>query len=282
MKITPETPNSINMQCYDGDQLLNNVVEIDCEKGYCIQYAVDENGKYVISNNAIHLKTIRSKNLRVIIKEQSRNNQGTIMTPITDKSVFITKSDKNAFITQSCSCKHFSLSVEFVDDKEQAASISDTQKAIINKHIKPTVKELVNDLTKEQIEMKTKLVPANLTVETFIQRTMAGEVFYFDAAKFHYDGTKSEPFRLDNVPLQASWEAVPILCTREPITWQDKVSEDSPMLCWVSDNNSSDKVRTDFITGVDSKGFYDTPDGFWKYATPVKPSECWGFDGEGE
>ncbi|MGB1309964.1 MAG: hypothetical protein ACPG47_02080 [Leucothrix sp.] len=204
MKITPETPNSINMLCYDGDQLLSNVVEIDCEAGYYTQYVVDENGEYVISDNAIRLKTIHSKNLRATIKEQP---------------------------------------------------------------------------------MKTKLVPANLTVETFIQRTTAGEVFYSKYCKYYYDGTKDEPFRLDCMPLREAWAEIHQLHTREPITWQDEVNQGNPILCWVWDNGCPTKERARFIKAAPSGNsalYADASGMWWKNAEPVDKSECWGFEGERE
>lgn len=132
--------------------------------------------------------------------------------------------------------------------------------------------------------MKIKLVPANLTVETFIQRTMLGEVFYFKNIKCFYDKSKTCPFRVDNDQMhEGDWDCVSVLCTREPVTWEDEVSEDNPVLCWVRDESSIQSMQVKKVIRIDRPPphIYDCSDGtYYDYATPVQPSDCWGFEGD--
>jgi hypothetical protein len=134
--------------------------------------------------------------------------------------------------------------------------------------------------------MTTKLVPANLTVETFIQRVMAGEVFYKKndmTVSIRYDDRSggANPFKVSAGNSKShdfnNWNGVSSFSTKQEITWQDEVSETNTVLCWVSDKDSKKREDAAVISSIDldSKFPYKQPNGTgWKYATLVLPSEC--------
>lgn len=59
--------------------------------------------------------------------------------------------------------------------------------------------------------------------------------------------------------------------------WYNNIpSEGVP--CWVSDHDNRSKHATSSITTYDRSSpypFQSAPGYRWKYATPIKPSECW-------
>jgi len=63
------------------------------------------------------------------------------------------------------------------------------------------------------------------------------------------------------------------------VSWEDKVKSGTSVLCWVSDNSKNEKTMPKVITRIDAESFpfisYNTG---WKYATPIDPSECWGYE----
>lgn len=61
-------------------------------------------------------------------------------------------------------------------------------------------------------------------------------------------------------------------------TWEDDVRDGKPVLCWVSSENKHEKVVAAPIDKINVNAFkyVDNEGDGWKYATPVKPSECWG------
>ena len=123
-----------------------------------------------------------------------------------------------------------------------------------------------------------KYVPANLTVDTFIDRVRAGEVFYIHKCKVIYDSLCSNPFRVGSSPLEKQWGWVPELTSRVETTWKDEVSEENPLLCWVGDlrnGKSGVAVLIFSINHDDSYPYKATQGTVWKHATPVLPTECW-------
>jgi hypothetical protein len=134
--------------------------------------------------------------------------------------------------------------------------------------------------------MKAKFVPANLTVETFIQRTMAGEVFYKKndmTVSIYYDDQSggTNPFKVSvgNSKSQDfnNWNGVSSFNTKQEITWKDEVSEENPIPCWVSDTGSEKRSFISPICNIkpeQSCQYIAKVGTIWKYATPVLPSEC--------
>ena len=132
--------------------------------------------------------------------------------------------------------------------------------------------------------MKTKLVPANLTVETFIQRVMTGESFYTkkgSRAYYHTTHDSHAPFRYQVTSQHCHvfdvWHLIPELLEKVEVSWKDEVSEENPILCWVSDRDSEKRKMIAFIVHINPENHYAyvTTDGdHWMYATPVLRSEC--------
>lgn len=72
----------------------------------------------------------------------------------------------------------------------------------------------------------------------------------------------------------------PNVWTEEP-SWGATVRSGTPVLCWVSDTCETLKDVAEPISGIMANGQYTCkygqgPHTYWKYATPVDPSECWG------
>ena len=70
------------------------------------------------------------------------------------------------------------------------------------------------------------------------------------------------------------------ICKPEP-SWEDDVSDDNHILCWVSDSPIPEAACTnlseyvDHVTEINEKGYIAT-DGFcYKYARPISPNEIW-------
>lgn len=61
-------------------------------------------------------------------------------------------------------------------------------------------------------------------------------------------------------------------------TWEDDVLDGKPALCWVINEDINERVVAAPIDEIADKEFkyIDNEGSDWKYATPVKPSECWG------
>lgn len=66
------------------------------------------------------------------------------------------------------------------------------------------------------------------------------------------------------------------------VSWEDEVSPNNPIPCWVSDENDGLKNRLDLIFSINKEaggGFiFDGNQSKWKFAKRVKPSECWGYE----
>lgn len=68
--------------------------------------------------------------------------------------------------------------------------------------------------------------------------------------------------------------------------WYETIPPASRIPCWVSDTNPAPtaKDRSDICTKYDKGLTYpficEHKD--YRYATPIKPSECWGYKGEGK
>ena len=127
---------------------------------------------------------------------------------------------------------------------------------------------------------KHKLIPANLTAEAFIQRTMSGETFRdADENEYKYLATFQTPFRINARAMTGyNWGYVPELFTRVDLTWEDEVSETNPVLCWVNDDYAEKKFHAVLISYYgDGINFpYQGLKGIvYKYATPVEKKECY-------
>ena len=71
------------------------------------------------------------------------------------------------------------------------------------------------------------------------------------------------------------------ICKPVP-TWEDDVSDDNPVLCWVSNEPIPESGGEPFNRGTDhvfvitKEGYYMGSRGHrWKYARPISPDEIW-------
>ena len=70
------------------------------------------------------------------------------------------------------------------------------------------------------------------------------------------------------------------LCKPEP-SWEDDVSKDNPILCWVSDiplPKSGGKTYSgvpDYVTGLSERGYMSVNGCYWKHARPISPNDIW-------
>ncbi len=140
--------------------------------------------------------------------------------------------------------------------------------------------------------MKTKLVPANLkTAKEAFRRMLDGEVFHHDREiKYYYGDDGFERFNykyrhmnskgvctIDVIDDETGFEKWSV---EQPATWQDDLSIDNPVLCWVSDTGmENNNTAAALVTDQAEDGRYFTATGIiWKYATPILPSECYDHD----
>ena len=77
------------------------------------------------------------------------------------------------------------------------------------------------------------------------------------------------------------------ICKPVP-SWEDDVSEETPVLCWVSHDPipEVDGIRYHgmqrWIFRVSQRGCSDTTGADWKHARPISPNECWKPTKQGE
>ena len=78
------------------------------------------------------------------------------------------------------------------------------------------------------------------------------------------------------------------ICKPAP-TWEDDVSDDNPVLCWVSNEpipeSGGDPFNrgTDYVFKIAKEGYYMAMRGYrWNYARPISPNECWKPSKQGE
>ena len=70
------------------------------------------------------------------------------------------------------------------------------------------------------------------------------------------------------------------ICKPAP-SWTDDVSEETPVLCWVSDSPIPEAACTnlseyvDHVTEINEKGYIATAGFCYKYATPISPNDIW-------
>ena len=71
------------------------------------------------------------------------------------------------------------------------------------------------------------------------------------------------------------------ICKSEP-SWGDDLSDDNPVLCWVSNEPIPESGGKPFNRGTDhvfvitKEGYYMGSRGHrWKYARPIAPNEIW-------
>lgn len=126
--------------------------------------------------------------------------------------------------------------------------------------------------------------------EELRQRLESGEtgLSIYDLELF-YDESKifkgESPYLLikrhndEKIALKAYWEEFAEVTKQ--VSWKDEVSPETPVLCWVSDE-TKESGRAALVIAIEA---FHTPYltdhcTYWKYATPIKPSECWGGDEE--
>tara|TARA_R100001369_G_C3253356_1_gene156587 strand:+ start:42 stop:377 length:336 start_codon:yes stop_codon:yes gene_type:complete len=71
------------------------------------------------------------------------------------------------------------------------------------------------------------------------------------------------------------------LCKPIP-SWEDDVSKDNPILCWVSDSPLPEADGKpyrpgipDYVTGLREGGYTAVNGHYWNYARPVSPDAIW-------
>ena len=69
------------------------------------------------------------------------------------------------------------------------------------------------------------------------------------------------------------------LCKPEP-SWEDDVSKDNPVLCWVGFILKDIELRLEVgfirkINSLNTKPYECTMGGEWNHARPISPNECW-------
>lgn len=120
-----------------------------------------------------------------------------------------------------------------------------------------------------------------MTKKEMIQAMLDGRSFeyvsgessiYFNGEAFMVklnDGTH-HPFNVNNLFYK---------CYKSIHTWEDDVCKSNPVLCWVSDVDPSVRKRVIYINKIVANGKHKAygwgMGPTWKYATPVKPSDCW-------
>lgn len=113
------------------------------------------------------------------------------------------------------------------------------------------------------------------------ERLMAGEVFWSSDHKIYYDEREVNPFRVGTSALNGCWDDFKGFLIKKE--WTETIPEEG-VLCWVSD--SVDKAVAGryaiarVVTGYIPTDKYsyrtETGDCEYRYATPVKPSDCLG------
>ena len=63
-------------------------------------------------------------------------------------------------------------------------------------------------------------------------------------------------------------------------TWEDEVSKENPVLCWVSNRSKREKqhARNILFISNDDCFCYNAKKYAFKYATPVLPTDCRNID----
>ena len=119
----------------------------------------------------------------------------------------------------------------------------------------------------------------DLTIREKIERLMDKEVFYNEDGCLEYLFSEENGFIIDSGLSAGSLDISIDFYT--PETWEDEVSPDNPVLCWISDDNTEDRSSALHIIAVTESGYrYLCSSGHqWKYATPVQPKECYGYEG---
>lgn len=84
-----------------------------------------------------------------------------------------------------------------------------------------------------------------------------------------------ESFRNNGSFATTKWKEESV--SAKPKEWYEDIPEDG-VLCWVSDYNEDVRQRARLITAVCKNNyskFISNNGVIWRYATPVKPEECW-------
>lgn len=106
-----------------------------------------------------------------------------------------------------------------------------------------------------------------------ITRLVAGEVFC-NLIGLRLEFSEDGNFRFGDslLPINAcgiyGWYTKP--------RWDDNLSEENPVLCWISDISPQKRSYAAFVTDKNKiTDKYKSDGTYWVYATPVKPDECW-------
>ena len=98
-----------------------------------------------------------------------------------------------------------------------------------------------------------------------------GEKIYFRPnTGFMQDDSDSTSFCTNYLESWKDWQIKP--------HWTDNLNAKTPVLCWV-DDIPIDPTKSPYVKYIEatdiSNDYIDIRGEKWKYATPVKPEECW-------
>ena len=108
------------------------------------------------------------------------------------------------------------------------------------------------------------------------QRLDNGEVFYCYGKKIYFDVERvwdgESPYMFGKQEIQDIWNQTENW--KVETDWRDEASPENPVLCWVWDEISS--KRPALVTEYIENELYPYRSlSNWKYAEPVKTSDCW-------
>jgi len=108
-----------------------------------------------------------------------------------------------------------------------------------------------------------------------VQRLVAGEVFYWEGYKVHFDPSRTPPFRWGPGGISTAWDN----CTQWDVKseWYDDLGEG--VLCWVWNGNEMERqlrIVTWYDPSYDSR--FRLRSGAWvEHATPMTSEEVKKF-----
>lgn len=145
---------------------------------------------------------------------------------------------------------------------------------IYNDELKYFRKVETNKEVVDTEEVVNTLVNAGIkSAKEMYTRLLDGEVFYFDDEKYIFeDGYFYTRYKEGGVdPYVNMLEKFTEFQVKKP--WYEFASEENPILCKVW-NTDPDDFKYDHVEGKDALSFLSKCNGHVRYATPVKPSEC--------
>ena len=111
-------------------------------------------------------------------------------------------------------------------------------------------------------------------------RMMAGEVFCWMEHKLYFNGDRpTSPFHSNRLmddssaPMTVAWDSIKEFtqCKPEP-KWDDNLSEQNPVWCWVSDESQEMRSTVMKVIGKDDRGYIAFSDHsfpvYWGFAEP--------------